>query len=257
MLVIPAIDVKDGRCVRLYQGDYRRMTVYDEHPAAVAARFQAAGARLIHLVDLDGAATGRPTNLAAIRDVVGEVTIPVELGGGIRSLETVEACLRMGVGRVILGTAAVEDRDLVARAAHAFGEQVVVGIDARDGLVATHGWQRTSEVRALDLARDLAELGVRRFIYTDIHQRRHAHRARLRLDARAGRRAAGPGDRLGRREPSRAPPEAPDDRRRGRDRRPRALRRDAGPSGRDRGARARALRGRRICSPSGSSPAWT
>ncbi len=170
MLVIPAIDVKDGRCVRLYQGDYRRMTVYDEHPAAVAGRFQAAGARLIHLVDLDGAATGRPTNLEAIRDVVGEVTIPVELGGGIRSLEAVEACLRMGVSRVILGTAAVEDKDLVARAAHRFGGQVVVGIDARDGLVATHGWQRTSEVRALDLARDLAELGVRRFIYTDIHQ---------------------------------------------------------------------------------------
>ena len=170
MQVIPAIDVKDGRCVRLYQGDYQRMTVYDEHPAGVAARFQAAGARLIHLVDLDGAATGRPTNLTAIRDVVGEVTIPVELGGGIRSMETVEACLHMGVSRVILGTSAVEDRDLVARAAHRFGGQIVVGIDARDGLVATHGWQRTSAVRALDLARDLAELGVSRFIYTDIHQ---------------------------------------------------------------------------------------
>lgn len=170
MLVIPAIDIRDGRCVRLYQGDYQQMTVYAEHPAEVAARFQTAGAQLIHLVDLDGAATGRPTNLAAVRDVLARVSIPVELGGGIRSIETIEACLGEGVSRVILGTSAVEDHELVVLAAERFGERIVVGIDARDGLVATHGWRRTSDVHPLSLARDLVALGVRRFIFTDIRQ---------------------------------------------------------------------------------------
>lgn len=169
MLIIPAIDIKDGRCVRLYQGDYRQMTVYSAHPAEVAARWQEEGARYLHLVDLDGAAQGRVVNAEVIREVIREVAIPVELGGGIRSLKTVEDVLALGVSRVILGTAAVEDRQLVARAVARWGERIVVGIDARNGLPATHGWQKTSEVRALDLARDLVELGVRRFIYTDIH----------------------------------------------------------------------------------------
>ena len=170
MLIIPAIDVKDGKCVRLYQGDYRRMTVYSSHPAEMAVRWQEQGARYLHLVDLDGAARGRPVNLDVIRDVVREVTIPVELGGGIRTLQAVEEVLGLGVSRAILGTAAVEDHDLVARAASRWGERIAVGIDARDGLVATHGWQRTSQRRALDLAREMVELGIRRFIYTDIHQ---------------------------------------------------------------------------------------
>ncbi len=170
MLIIPAIDIQDGRCVRLYQGDYRRVTVYSDHPAEMALRWQEQGARYLHLVDLDGAATGRPGNREVIREVVQEVAIPVELGGGMRTPEAVEGALALGVSRAILGTAAVEDRELVARAAWRWGDRVVVGLDARDGLVATHGWQRTSEVRALDLARELAELGVRRFIYTDIHQ---------------------------------------------------------------------------------------
>lgn len=170
MLLIPAIDVKDGRCVRLYQGDYRRVTVYSDHPAGVAARWQEMGAPYLHLVDLDGAAQGRPVNLDSIREVVREVTIPVEVGGGIRSPQAVEELLSLGVSRVILGTAAVEDRDLVARAVRKWGERVAVGIDARDGLVATHGWQRTSGQRAVDLARELVQVGVRRFIYTDIRR---------------------------------------------------------------------------------------
>ncbi len=170
MLVIPAIDIKDGKCVRLYQGDYRRMTVYSNHPAAMAVRWQEEGARYLHLVDLDGAAKGRPVNLDVVRQVVREVTVPVELGGGIRTLQAIEDVLALGVSRVVLGTAAVEDRDLIARAAFRWGEQIVVGIDARDGLVATHGWQQTSERSALDLAREMVEVGVRRFIYTDIRQ---------------------------------------------------------------------------------------
>jgi phosphoribosylformimino-5-aminoimidazole carboxamide ribotide isomerase len=170
MLVIPAIDIRDGKCVRLYQGDYHRMTVYSDHPAEMAVRWQAQGARYLHLVDLDGAARGRPANLDVVREVAKEVTIPIELGGGIRTLQAVEDALALGVRRVIVGTAAVEDRDFVARAAYRWHERMAVGIDARDGLVATHGWQRTSAVRALDLAREMVELGVRRFVYTDIHQ---------------------------------------------------------------------------------------
>jgi phosphoribosylformimino-5-aminoimidazole carboxamide ribotide isomerase len=170
MLIIPAIDIKDGQCVRLYQGDYRQVTVYAKHPAEMAARWQALGARYLHLVDLDGAREGRPVNLDAVREIVKEVTIPVELGGGIRDLRTIEEVLAAGLDRAILGTAAVEDRDLVARSAWRWGERVVVGIDARDGLVATRGWEVTSERRALDLAREMVGLGVRRFIYTDISQ---------------------------------------------------------------------------------------
>lgn len=169
VIVIPAIDIKDGRCVRLYQGDYQQVTVFAEHPAEVARRWQAQGGQVLHLVDLDGAAAGAPVNLAAIREIVGAVTIPVELGGGIRTLATIEGMLALGVSRVILGTAAVEDGDLVARAAARWGEQIVVGIDARAGLVATHGWKQTSHRRAVDLAREMESFGVRRFIYTDIY----------------------------------------------------------------------------------------
>ena len=168
MLIIPAIDLKDGQCVRLYQGDYRQVTVYDADPAAVARRWQAAGARWLHLVDLDGAAAGAPQNLAAIKAIAGAVSIPLEVGGGVRDVATLGEVLALGVARVVLGTAAVEDPDLVRAACRKWGGRVVVGIDARDGLVATRGWLATTNVPALALALQMVELGVRRFIYTDI-----------------------------------------------------------------------------------------
>lgn len=168
MLIIPAIDLKDGQCVRLYQGDYRQVTVYDADPVAVARRWQAAGARWLHLVDLDGAAAGAPQNLAAIKAIAAATAIPVEVGGGVRDVATLGEVLALGVARVVLGTAAVEDPELVRTACRKWGERVVVGIDARDGLVATRGWRETTSVPALTLARQMIDLGVRRFIYTDI-----------------------------------------------------------------------------------------
>lgn len=168
MLIIPAIDLNDGQCVRLYQGDYRQVTVYDADPAAVARRWQAAGARWLHLVDLDGAAAGAPQNLAAIKAIARDTAIPIEVGGGVRDMATLGEVLALGVARVVLGTAAVEDPDLVRAACRKWGGRVVVGIDARDGLVATRGWLATTSVTALALAQQMVELGVRRFIYTDI-----------------------------------------------------------------------------------------
>ena len=170
MFAIPAIDLKDGRCVRLLQGDYDRMTVFSDDPTATAERWSAAGASLLHVVDLDGAKAGRIVNGDAIRAIARAIAIPVELGGGVRSIEDVEHALGLGVARVILGTSAVEDRDFVAAAVARYGDRIVVGIDARDGLVATRGWTVTSAERALDLAREMVGLGVRRIIYTDIHR---------------------------------------------------------------------------------------
>lgn len=168
MLVIPAVDLKDGQCVRLFQGDYRQVTVYEADPAAAALRWQRAGARLLHVVDLDGAAAGAPQNLAAIRAIVRAVTIPIELGGGVRDVATLGEMLSLGVSRVVLGTAAVEDPALVREACRKWGVRVVVGIDARDGMVATRGWLATTAVAALDLAAQMVELGVKRLAYTDI-----------------------------------------------------------------------------------------
>ncbi|RRR65513.1 MAG: 1-(5-phosphoribosyl)-5-[(5-phosphoribosylamino)methylideneamino]imidazole-4-carboxamide isomerase [Candidatus Viridilinea halotolerans] len=168
MEIIPAIDLQDGRCVRLYQGDFAQSTVYADDPVAVARRWQAEGAKRIHVVDLDGARHGRPTNRPAIQAIVRGVTIPVQLGGGLRSREDVQTTLDLGVERVILGTAAVEQANLVADLVVAFGPHIVVGVDARDGKVATAGWLTTAAVRAVDLINHMAELGVQRIIYTDI-----------------------------------------------------------------------------------------
>lgn len=168
MQLIPAIDLKDGRCVRLYQGDFAQSTVYSDDPVAMARQWVEQGARRLHVVDLDGARSGRPTNTAAVLAIVQAVSVPVQLGGGLRREEDVDAALALGVERVILGTAAVEQAELVARLAARFGEQVIVGVDARDGMVATAGWTETVAVRAIDLVRHVAELGVRRVIYTDI-----------------------------------------------------------------------------------------
>lgn len=170
MFIIPAIDLKDGRCVRLYQGDYDKVTVFSERPADIARRWEDDGARLLHVVDLDGALRGAPCNLATIGEIIKAVEIPVEVSGGLRSLDAVEAMLKLGAARVVLGTAAVENRALVAELGVRWPGKIVVGIDARDGMVMTRGWQHRSEVRARDLARDVVLQGAARVIYTDIER---------------------------------------------------------------------------------------
>lgn len=168
MELIPAIDLKDGRCVRLYQGDFAQSTIYSDDPAATARRWVEQGATRLHVVDLDGARGGRPANTEAISAIVRASAAPVQLGGGLRREEDVEAALALGVERVILGTAAVEQLDLVGRLAARFGERLIVGVDARNGMVATAGWTETADLRAVTLVQQVAELGVRRIIYTDI-----------------------------------------------------------------------------------------
>lgn len=169
MEVIPAIDLKGGRCVRLYQGDYNRETVFSDDPSRVALMWQEAGARRIHVVDLDGAREGRPTNLDALAGILAAVSVPVQLGGGIRTYEDVGKVLVMGLGRAILGTAAVEDPDMVARLCREFGpETVVVSVDARDGKVATRGWLKSTQIEATELLQQMSALGVERFVYTDV-----------------------------------------------------------------------------------------
>jgi phosphoribosylformimino-5-aminoimidazole carboxamide ribotide isomerase len=170
MLLIPAIDLKDGRCVRLRQGDLDDVTVFSEDPASMASKWLEQGARRLHLVDLNGAVVGKPKNEApikAILDAVGD-DIPVQIGGGIRDLDTIVAWLDKGIDRVILGTAAVRDPALVREAARDFPGCIAVGIDARDGKVAVEGWAETSEMTALDLARRFEDAGVAAIIYTDI-----------------------------------------------------------------------------------------
>jgi phosphoribosylformimino-5-aminoimidazole carboxamide ribotide isomerase len=168
--LIPAIDLMNGSCVRLAQGRYEDKTVYGEDPAQVAKGFASKAIRRLHVVDLDGAKAGRPVNQVAIGAIVAAVgrEIPVQLGGGIRDLETVAATLESGVSRVILGTVALRDPDLVRGAAREFPEQIVVGIDAREGRVAIEGWLDTSEALATDMARSFEDAGVAAIVYTDI-----------------------------------------------------------------------------------------
>jgi phosphoribosylformimino-5-aminoimidazole carboxamide ribotide isomerase len=169
MEVIPAIDIRAGRCVRLYQGDYQRETVFAEDPVAVALDWQRQGAPRLHLVDLDGAAQGRPANLDTIQAILSQLTIPVQVGGGVRDAATADTLLAAGADRVVLGTVAVEDPSLVEQLCQRHGSQrVVVAIDAREGQVATRGWRETTSVGVLALAQEMAALGVRRLLYTDI-----------------------------------------------------------------------------------------
>ena len=169
MLIFPAIDMRNGNCVRLFRGDYAQETIYGDSPAAQAAVWEKEGAPLIHLVDLDGAKAGHPVNVESIRRICETVSIPCELGGGIRTEKDAELIFSLGISRVILGTAACEDPELLRRFIRNFGaEKIVVGIDARDGMVALRGWLETSSVKALDLAVSMAEIGVRRIIFTDI-----------------------------------------------------------------------------------------
>jgi phosphoribosylformimino-5-aminoimidazole carboxamide ribotide isomerase len=168
MIILPAIDIKDGRCVRLFQGDYAQVTTYDEDPIQVALRWQTAGAQWLHLVDLDGAAEGYPVNAELIKRIREATTLHIEVGGGMRSLEHIDRVLSLGVDRVILGTVAITNRTLLQKAVARWGERIVVGLDARDGWVAISGWRETSRVKAVTLAQELCAQGVQRFIYTDI-----------------------------------------------------------------------------------------
>lgn len=170
MDVIPAIDLLQGQCVRLYQGDYARSQVFNENPADVARQWVEQGASSLHIVDLDGAKTGRVVNLPAIEAIVQAVPVPVQIGGGLRDRTSVAQLLSLGVQRVILGTIAVEQPTLVAELCQEFPGQIVVGIDARNGRVATRGWLETSEVLATQLATQMQELGTAAIIYTDIHR---------------------------------------------------------------------------------------
>ncbi|HAG26424.1 MAG: 1-(5-phosphoribosyl)-5-[(5-phosphoribosylamino)methylideneamino]imidazole-4-carboxamide isomerase [Paracoccaceae bacterium] len=168
MILYPAIDLKDGNCVRLLRGDMDKATVFGADPAAQAASFAAAGCAWIHLVDLNGAFAGAPVNAKAVRDILKEVDVPCQLGGGIRDMKTIEMWLSEGLSRVILGTVAVEDPNLVRQAARAFEGKIAVGIDARKGMVATKGWAEETTINVTDLARKFEDAGVAAVIYTDI-----------------------------------------------------------------------------------------
>lgn len=168
MIIFPAIDLKDGQCVRLFKGDMDKATVYNTDPAAQAKAFETTGFKWLHLVDLNGAVEGKPVNDAAVSNILKSVSIPVQLGGGIRDLATIGTWLKKGINRVILGTVALKNPALVKDACKQFPGRIVVGIDARDGKVAVEGWAKTSEVRALDLALKFEDCGVSAIVYTDI-----------------------------------------------------------------------------------------
>ncbi|HEX2556331.1 MAG TPA: 1-(5-phosphoribosyl)-5-[(5-phosphoribosylamino)methylideneamino]imidazole-4-carboxamide isomerase [Microvirga sp.] len=168
MILFPAIDLKEGRCVRLIQGDMDQATVFNDDPAAQAAAFEAQGFEWLHVVDLDGAFAGQPMNAAAVDGILARVRVPVQLGGGIRDMKTVEGWLAKGVARVIIGTAAVRDPDFVREAARRHPGRVAVGIDAKNGLVAVEGWAQTATLTAEELGRRFEDAGVAAIVYTDI-----------------------------------------------------------------------------------------
>lgn len=170
MEVIPAIDLLEGRCVRLYQGDYAQAQTFDENPVSVARQWAEQGATRLHVVDLDGAKVGHPVNMQAIEAITRAVDVPIQVGGGLRDRASATTLFNLGVQRVILGTVAVEQPDLMRELCQEFPGQIVVGIDARNGLVATRGWLETSQVAALDLATQMADFGIAAIIYTDIHR---------------------------------------------------------------------------------------
>lgn len=168
MIVIPAIDLKEGRCVRLEQGEMDRDTVFSDNPAEQALKWQQAGAELIHLVDLDGAFAGEPRNKDAIKSILNTISIPAQLGGGIRDMATIEAYLTLGLSRVIIGTAAQRNPELVKEACAKFPGRIVVGIDAKNGMVAVQGWAEVTDITAVELAKKFEDCGVAAIIYTDI-----------------------------------------------------------------------------------------
>ena len=169
MIIIPAIDIISGECVRLSQGDYDRKTVYSDAPTEMALSWQKKGAKYLHLVDLDGAKIGKLVNIEIIRKICEKVSIPCEFGGGVRTLQDIELLFKAGVDRIILGTIAIENQELVKNILSKYGaEKIVIGIDAKGGRVAVKGWLETSNISAIELATHFAKIGVKRFIYTDI-----------------------------------------------------------------------------------------
>lgn len=170
MILYPAIDLKDGQAVRLFKGDMEKATVFNDDPAAQARAFQDAGCEWLHLVDLNGAFAGAPVNAAAVEAILAETSVPAQLGGGIRDMGTIESWLTKGLARVILGTVAVEDPDLVREAARSFPGKVAVGLDARNGRVATRGWAEETDMLVTDLAKRFEDAGIAAIIYTDINR---------------------------------------------------------------------------------------
>ncbi|WP_239256731.1 1-(5-phosphoribosyl)-5-[(5-phosphoribosylamino)methylideneamino]imidazole-4-carboxamide isomerase [Listeria ilorinensis] len=168
MQIYPAIDLKNGHCVRLYQGDFAQQTVVNENPVAQAQAFQKEGATFLHIVDLDGAVSGKPINLSLIEQMIVSTGLLVQVGGGIRSLEQIDAYLSAGARRVIIGSKAVQDPSFVQEAVDKYPQKIAVGIDAKNGLVATHGWLEVSSISYLDFARQMEQLGVQTIIFTDI-----------------------------------------------------------------------------------------
>lgn len=168
MILFPAIDIRDGKCVRLIQGDYDQEIIYNDSPTAMAKEWEQQGADYIHVVDLDGAKTGNSLNKEAIREIAGSVSVPVQVGGGIRSMDIVDAHIASGVSRVIIGTAAIQDQQFLKEAVEKYGDKIAVSIDARNGFVATDGWTELSDVKAVDLLEQLVGIGVQTVVYTDI-----------------------------------------------------------------------------------------
>lgn len=168
MIIFPAIDIRDGKCVRLLKGDFAQETVFSDQPADMAAKWEAQGAEYLHLVDLDGARAGKSMNLPVVKAILDRIHIPVELGGGIRTLENIKQVLDLGVRRVILGSVAVQNPALVKEACARYGDRIVVGIDAKDGIVAVEGWGVSGNIDAVALAKEMKKAGVRTIIYTDI-----------------------------------------------------------------------------------------
>lgn len=168
MRIYPAIDIKDGQCVRLLQGRFSNVTVYGNDPSEMAKKWESEGGEFIHVVDLDGALKGHGVNAEAVRKICSSVSVPVQTGGGIRTMEDIESKLSCGINRVIIGTKAVSDSEFVKRAVDKYGEKIVIGIDAKDGMVAVEGWEKTSDFTAVEFAKKMTDIGVKTIVYTDI-----------------------------------------------------------------------------------------
>ncbi len=168
MIIIPAIDLKDGRCVRLAQGDFSRITIYSDDPIGIARKWQEDGAERIHVIDLDGSRSGFPRNMEVIRDIVAKTGLPIEVGGGIRDMNTIETYMGMGVNWVILGTMALRDRDFVGKACRAYEGKIILGIDVKEGKVSVQGWTEQTSESAVDVAKAYRDYGLAAIIYTDI-----------------------------------------------------------------------------------------
>lgn len=168
MRIYPAIDIKDGQCVRLFKGQFSDVTVYGDSPAEMAKKWESLGGEYIHVVDLDGALKGHGVNAEKIKEICNSVNVPVQTGGGIRTMEDIEAKLECGIDRVIIGTKAVADSDFVKRAVDKYGQKIVIGIDAKDGMVAIEGWEKTSDFTAVEFAKKMVSIGIQTIVYTDI-----------------------------------------------------------------------------------------